>query len=120
MKGIQDSQRLSSMALRDIESQLLSLSLAEKAEAIQLLLNSLSQRWAGIEKTPGICGGEARIANTRIPIWVLVQAHDLGSSDTEILQDYPTITTADLATAWAYALANPEEIRAAIQSNDAA
>jgi len=108
------------MTLRDIESQLLSLSLAEKAEAIQLLLKSLSHSWAGIEKTPGICGGDARIANTRIPIWVLVQAHDLGSSDAEILQDYPTITAADLATAWAYALANPKEISAAIQANDAA
>ncbi|NEO64576.1 MAG: DUF433 domain-containing protein, partial [Moorea sp. SIO4G2] len=39
-----------------------------------------SNIWTGIEKTPGVCGGDARIANTRIPVWVLVQARNLGSS----------------------------------------
>lgn len=108
------------MALRDLETQLLALSLAEKAEAIQLLLKSILHTWAGIEKTPGICGGDARIANTRIPVWVLVQARKLGSSEAEILQDYPSLTATDLANAWAYAMANAEEVEAAIQANDAA
>jgi uncharacterized protein (DUF433 family) len=108
------------MTLRDIESQLLSLSLAEKAEAVQLLLKSISHTWAGIEKTPGVCSGDACIAKTRIPVWVLVQARSLGSSEAEILQDYPTLTATDLANAWAYALANAEEIETAIQANEAA
>jgi len=61
------------MTLKDLEPQLLALSLTEKAQAIQLLVQSLSNVWQGIEKTSGVCGGDARIANTRIPIWSLTQ-----------------------------------------------
>ncbi|WP_008311890.1 DUF433 domain-containing protein [Leptolyngbya sp. PCC 6406] len=68
------------MALRDLEPQLLALNPAEKAQAVQILLQSLGTVWAGIEKTPGICGGDARIAQIRIPVWVLVQARNLGIS----------------------------------------
>jgi uncharacterized protein (DUF433 family) len=32
----------------------------------------LSNTWTGIETTSGICGGDARIANTRIPVLVIV------------------------------------------------
>jgi uncharacterized protein (DUF433 family) len=56
------------MMLHNLQPQLLALSLAEKAEAIQILLRSLHQTCAGIEKVSGVCGGDARIANTRIPI----------------------------------------------------
>src|SRR5262249_37719114 len=31
----------------------------------------------GIEKTAGVCGGSARIAGTRIPVWQLVEARNL-------------------------------------------
>jgi Protein of unknown function (DUF433) len=31
-------------------------------------------RFATIEKTPGVCGGAARVAGTRIPVWQLVEA----------------------------------------------
>jgi uncharacterized protein (DUF433 family) len=108
------------MALRYLETQLLALSLAEKAEAIQLLLKSIRHTWAGIEKTPGVCGGDACIANTRIPVWVLVQARNLGSSEAELLENYPSLTATDLTNAWAYATAYPEEIAQAIHENDAA
>ncbi|MEB3273876.1 MAG: DUF433 domain-containing protein [Prochlorothrix sp.] len=108
------------MSLRDLEPQLLTLSLPEKAQAIQLLLKSLDRTWAGIEKTSGVCGGDARIVNTRIPIWVLVQARHLGSSEVELLENYPTLTATDLANAWAYATAHPQEIQQAIQDNEAA
>ncbi|WP_081748057.1 DUF433 domain-containing protein [Leptolyngbya sp. PCC 6406] len=73
-----------------------------------------------IEKTPGICGSEARIAKTRIPAWVLVQARNLGSRDAEILQNYPTLTAIDLTNAWLYAAAHPREIEAAILANETA
>lgn len=108
------------MALRDIESQLLALSVSEKAQIIQLLLQSISDVWAGIEKTPGICGGDARIAKTRIPVWVIVQARNLGSSEVELLQDYPTLNATDLVNVWTYAAAHREEIDEAIQQNNEA
>lgn len=106
------------MGIRDIEPQLLSLSPGEKLEAIQILSRSLSRNWRGISKTTGVCGGEACIEGTRIPIWVLVSFRQLGVKDSDQLYNYPTLTASDLANAWTYAAANPDEIAAAIKAND--
>jgi uncharacterized protein (DUF433 family) len=106
--------------LHDLESKLLALTPIEKLEAIQILSHSLSRNWRGITKTLGVCGGDACIAGTRIPVWVLVQAQNLGISEIELLHDYPTLSVTDLANAWIYAEANAEEIETAIQENEAA
>jgi uncharacterized protein (DUF433 family) len=106
------------MTLKELEKQLLALTTDEKAQAIQLLFQSLSNTWQGIEKTPGVCGGDARIAKTRIPIWSLVNYRHLGANDLRILQDFPHLSAADLANAWAYADAHPEEIETAIARNE--
>ena len=108
------------MTLKDLESQLLALSPTEKAEAIQILAHSLNHNWRGITKMPGVCGGDACIAGTRIPVWVLVNARNLGIRETELFADYPDLTAADLANAWVYAEANPEEIETAIRLNEEA
>lgn len=108
------------MALQDITPQLLALPPAEKAQAIQLLTQSLGSTWRRIEKAPGVCGGSACIVNTRIPVWGLVEARQLGYSETDLLISYPGLTASDLAHAWIYAAAYPEEIAAAIQANEAA
>lgn len=34
----------------------------------------------GVEATPGVCGGSACIAGTRIPVWLLEQGRRLGMS----------------------------------------
>jgi uncharacterized protein (DUF433 family) len=60
---------------------------------------------------------EACIAGTRIAVWLLVEARQLGISEAQLLQDYPRITAAALVNAWAYADAHPEEIAAAIRVN---
>jgi uncharacterized protein (DUF433 family) len=108
------------MTLKDVESQLLSLTSSEKEQAIQLRTQSLGTIWTGIEKTPRICGGNARIANTRITIWGLVNARQLGYSDGYLLQSYPQLTAIDLVNAWNYAKAYPDEIALAIQENETA
>jgi uncharacterized protein (DUF433 family) len=108
------------MTLKELEQHLLALSPSEKVQAIQLLAQSLANTWQGIEKTPGVCGGEARITKTRIPIWVLVEARRLGYSDSDLLTSYPTLSVTDLANAWAYAQAYSDEIELAIQRNEAA
>jgi uncharacterized protein (DUF433 family) len=71
-----------------------------------------------INKTPGICGGAACIAGTRIAVWLLVEAQRLGISEAQLLQDYPHITAADLVNVWNYADAYPEEIDEAISVNN--
>lgn len=111
---------LTSVTLKDLEQQLLALSPSEKVQAIQLLAQSLSSTWQGIEKTRLVCGGEARIASTRIPIWVLVEARRIGYSDADLLTSYPTITATDLANAWVYASAHADEISKAIERNEVA
>ncbi|QSJ14297.1 DUF433 domain-containing protein [Nostoc sp. UHCC 0702] len=108
------------MTFKDLEQQLLALSPSEKVQVIQLLAQSLGSNWQGIEKNPRVCGGEARIANTRIPVWVLVEARSIGYSDADILISYPTITATDLANAWAYAKVHPDEIELAIARNQVA
>jgi len=106
------------MSLQELAAQLLSLTPAEKLEAIQILSHSLSRNWRGITKTPGVCGGDACIEGTRIPVWVLVSYRRLGVSESELLYNYPTLSATDLANAWVYADANPEEIDTAIREND--
>lgn len=104
--------------LSTLTPDLLRLSPLEKAQAIQLLSQSLADTRQGIEKTPGICGGRACIINTRIPVWVLINAQRLGISEAELLQDYPTLSAADLVNAWAYAERFKQEIEQDIKENE--
>lgn len=106
------------MTLQKLEPELLALTPNEKAQAIQILAQSLGNSWRGIEKIPGVCGGDACIARTRIPVWVLVNARRLGISEAQLLKDYPTLSATDLTNAWVYATVYPEEIETAIQENE--
>ncbi|MBO1349003.1 MAG: DUF433 domain-containing protein [Hormoscilla sp. GUM202] len=105
------------MKLAELETQLLALTPAEKASAIGILTQNLSNGSPGITKTPGVCGGEACIARTRIPVWLLVSFRRQGATDAYILEGYPHLTAADLVNVWAYADAHPEEIEEAIVKN---
>ncbi|MCX6049664.1 MAG: DUF433 domain-containing protein, partial [Chloroflexi bacterium] len=67
-----------------------------------------------------VSGGEPCIVRTRIPIWVLVQARKLGSSEADILKSYPTLIAEDLTNAWAYYRAHKEEIEHQIVDNETA
>jgi len=106
--------------LPELETQLLALTPTEKAEVIRLLTQSLSNSWPGITKTPGVCGGDACIAKTRIPVWGLVESRGLGITESELLNDYPHISAADLVNVWSYANAHLDEIEAAIKKNEEA
>ncbi|MEG4228798.1 DUF433 domain-containing protein [Microcoleus sp. N9_B2] len=108
------------MTLKELQPQLLALTPEEKAQAIELLAQSLRKFGSGIQNTPGVCGGDACIRQTRIPVWVLVNARRLGISEAELLEDYPTLRATDLANAWAYAEAYPDEIEIAIREQEEA
>jgi uncharacterized protein (DUF433 family) len=77
---------------------------------IDQTLNYIQQLQNPIQITPGICSGQARIRNTRIPVWTLVAYHQQGAPDEELLQNYPSLTPADLSAAWNYYQQNPETI----------
>jgi uncharacterized protein (DUF433 family) len=74
----------------------------------------------GIEKTRGVCGGDARIAGTRITVWQLVEARSLGASEAQILSDFPNLRAQDLVNAWSYERSHREEIELAIHQNEVA
>lgn len=71
-----------------------------------------------IEKRPDVCGGEACLAGTRIPVWLLEQARRLGTSKEQLLRSYPTLTPAMLEEAWNYAEAHRAEIDQEIRDNE--
>ena len=104
----------------ELQTQLLVLTPAEKAEAIQILTKNLTSGSPAIQKTPGVVGGDACIGRTRIPVWSLAIDRRIGMSDARILEAFPQLTAADLVNAWAYADAYPDEIEQAIRENDEA
>jgi uncharacterized protein (DUF433 family) len=87
------------MTLKELEPQLLALSDNEKAQAV--------------------CGGSACVAGTRITVWGLVESRRVGYSEADLLISYSTISATNLANAWAYAAAFPDEIEAEIEENNA-
>jgi uncharacterized protein (DUF433 family) len=82
--------------------------------------HSQARRAATIDKTPGVCGGAAGVAGTRIPVWQLVEARSLGASEAQILIDYPRLTAANLVDAWAYAEEHAAEIATQLHQNEVA
>lgn len=72
----------------------------------------------GIESLPGVCGGELCIVRTRIPVWLLERARQLGLSEAEILTSYPTLRAGDLANAWSFVRSHREEIARQITANE--
>ena len=72
-----------------------------------------------ITKTPGVCGGKACVAGTRVRVMDIVIWHEhLGCSAGEIVSQIPTITLSDVYAALAYYFDNREEIEEDIQRND--
>jgi len=68
-----------------------------------------------IRKTPGVCGGEPCVRNTRHTVAGLVEWKKQGLTDARILEHHPDLTQADLEAAWAYYATHREEIEQAIK-----
>lgn len=71
-----------------------------------------------IQKTPGVCGGEACIRNTRHTVAGLVEWRILGLSDERILEHHPDLSKEDLEVAWSYDRQHPEEIERAMRDDE--
>ena len=91
---------------------------AEKAQVLQAVVRDLGDAYPGIESVPGVAGGDACIVRTRIPVWVLEQARRLGSSEADLLRDYPSLRAEDLVNAWAYVRSHRAEIDQQIAENE--
>ncbi len=106
------------MTAIELEQTLNDLSEEEKIEAIAYLNNSISKSWIGVEKNANVCGGDACIIRTRIPVWSLVSYKLKGWNDEKILDNFPTLRVSDLSNAWIYYKLNQKEISVAIEKNE--
>lgn len=62
-----------------------------------------------IAKEPDVCGGDACIAGTRIPVWCLVAV---------LKQAYPQLSIDELRSVFVYAADHEAEIEGCINAND--
>ena len=108
------------VSLTDFEKLLPTLSPGEKAQLLKWVVQELGEAFPGIDSRPDVCGGEACIVRTRIPVWLLEQAPRLGTTEQELLAAYPPLRAEDLVNAWAYARSHIAEIEAQILENEAA
>lgn len=104
----------------ELERVVQGLSRAEKAQLLQIVARDLGDAVPGIESKPGVCGGEPCIVRTRIPVWLLERARQLGMSEAQLLDAYPTLRAEDLVNAWAYVRSHREEIERQTAENEAA
>jgi uncharacterized protein (DUF433 family) len=104
--------------LHEVEKLLPSLSRGEKAQLLKWVVQELGDAFPGIDSRPDVCGGEACIVRTRIPVWTLEQARRLGASEETLLHAYPSLRAEDLANAWAYVRSHAAEIDLQIRDNE--
>jgi uncharacterized protein (DUF433 family) len=107
-------------ASSQVEGLLPSLSRAEKAQLLKMVVQDLGDAFPGIESTPGVCGGDPCIVRTRIPVWTLERFRQLGSSEKTMLEAYPSLRAEDLTNAWAYVRSHRAEIEEQIRLNEQA
>jgi len=106
--------------LHEAEKLLSQMTRAEKAQVLQWVVRDLGEAFPGIEVLPDVSGGEPCIVRTRIPVWVLARARQLGTTEADLLRSYPTLRAEDLANAWAYYRSHQDEIEQQIRENEEA
>jgi uncharacterized protein (DUF433 family) len=105
--------------LDDAEKLIAGMNSVEKGQLLLRILKDLGNVPPGIDVNPKVCGGEPCIIRTRIPVWLVVRARQLGTSDADILASYPSLRAEDLANAWAYYTCHKQEIEGQILENEA-
>jgi uncharacterized protein (DUF433 family) len=68
-----------------------------------------------IVKTPGTCGGRARLAGRRIPVSSIYRWFLQGSAPEDILDKFDGASLSEIYAAISYSLANPAEITREIE-----
>lgn len=106
--------------LQPVEHLLTEMSRSEKAQVLQWVVADLGDAFPGVASEPGVSGGEPCIVRTRIPVWLLVRARQLGASEADLLRSYPSLRAEDLSNAWAYFRSHREEVERQIEENEPA
>lgn len=104
----------------EIQATVAALPRQERARLFVWMAKDMADQLPGIEYDPRICGGSARIAGTRIPVWSLEAWRRQGADDEEILKNHPTLQSSDLLNAWNYVHRHSREIDHEIEENESA
>jgi uncharacterized protein (DUF433 family) len=118
VRNRKDVIKLAMSSSADREKMLSEMTRAEKAELLQWIVRDLGDDFPGIESKPDVMGGVPCIPRTRIPVWLLEQARRLGTSEADLLRDYPTLNVQDLANAWNFVRSHRSEIEEQIAANE--
>ncbi len=105
-------------AIEEAKTAATKLSPAERRSLLEWLATESVEIAPGISSTPGVCGGDACVGHSRIAVWLLESYRRGGLSDTDLLKAYPLLKAQDLARAWAYADAHPDQMDRLIREND--
>ena len=74
---------------------------------------------AAIVHTPGVCSGQARIDGTLIKVkHVYVWVEEMGLTPTQVVEQYPHLTRAQVHAALAYYWSHEAEIRTDMERED--
>jgi uncharacterized protein (DUF433 family) len=110
----------SERVLGDLQKLLPTLSPGERAQILKWIVQELGDTFPEVDSRPDVCGGEACIVRTRIPVWLLEQARRLGATEQALLAAYPSLRAEGMVNAWAYARSHAAEIESDIRENEAA
>ena len=106
--------------LERAERLLTKMTRSEKAQVLQWIVRDFGDAFPGVETAAGVAGGEPCIVRTRIPVWTLVRARQLGTSEADLLRAYPSLRSEDLANAWAFYRSHRDDIEQQIHEIEAA
>lgn len=106
--------------IEELETHAARLSDSEKARLLLVIAPDLARASSAIDRTAGVMGGDACVAGTRIPVWLLESNRRQGWTEARILDNYPSLRAADLVAAWAYCDAHRDEIEQALREQEAA
>lgn len=111
------------MNVQELATAAQSLSFEQRKELIQTISSQQpklnSPLTAHVAKVPGVCGGKACVAGTRVRVMDVVIWHErLGWSADQIVSEIPNLTLSDVYAALAYYFDHREEIEEDIRLND--
>ena len=74
--------------------------------------------YRNIEKVPGVCGGRAVIAGTRLRVSLISSLQRDGMTVDQIIEQYPHLRPSNVHDALAYAYDHPTEIEKDLADDD--
>ncbi|HLF27706.1 MAG TPA: DUF433 domain-containing protein [Anaerolineae bacterium] len=90
-----------------------------RQQSVEEIIDEItSQPSQHIERRPGVQGGDACIAGTRIPVWVLAAMHKQGDTVEDVLEAYPDLSAAQVHAAFSYYYDHRAEIDAVIATQN--